>query len=771
METQPEIVEINEIDELQDDDAPSTREEEEAAPSLSSGSVDSSQWILGESDDSGDSNDADEYEYDDGGGSIGINISRSLSDTAAENIDRLKPLHHERRRSHSTVELINMVGLRQRRKSTASFSLSSSTRTASTSAQAVQESPPKDAGNKKDTTSVAQRIIKRLFNYRLNYDPDDILPPETTNTKEGADRNRLVGHHLTEMNIDTRHTASEQSLVRMRSSSDPATPTTKSKRTVAHRRASLSSIERTSSSALAVALDASPMAMGLQRSRTLQELLANKTTRAALVEADTNTRMRTGSFYHQHVFSHINLDKIVPSVPDKGGDKHVAASLTDDHDNDTRNVATSAKNPPNITSTMNASVSKPDTAQPKIHLSNHMRENATLCFHHHHLSGAFDAATSTPNRSRTVSSTAQRRQSVRILVPQIQETVKSELLPGKELREIFFDLGLFPSEQECETALKDAHAHIDSSDKTKMMSCEVFLYCVKKITMKTLTIEQINRLRSVYSKYATDKSKGLTLDDMYNLQVAVGHSCTTLELERLVTEWDQTGNGCIQFDEFVSLMSACMKKEELEEQMEKDFCAFLLDTEPEENENSSPGDINMVNSSSNRGDSNKYDSVDLMHASVGPVQLHRAFHKMGVHYGMEEIEEMIWYTNENKRPWVTYLDVLDSIQTVYDTEIEGASVAINPNHHDDMKARTLSTVTPVESNVTMMDAATGRKVAKAGNNYNNAAERNRTSNNNTNNQFVPMTKRDFHKIRIERQKTPMTLQRKSATSAHPLLNE
>lgn len=64
------------------------------------------------------------------------------------------------------------------------------------------------------------------------------------------------------------------------------------------------------------------------------------------------------------------------------------------------------------------------------------------------------------------------------------------------------------------------------------------------------------KFRAMFKKYDTDYSNYLTVDELLTVLVKeIGVDMTPNELIDMLAEFDQDGNGKIDIDEFVSLMS------------------------------------------------------------------------------------------------------------------------------------------------------------------------------------------------------------------------
>ena len=67
--------------------------------------------------------------------------------------------------------------------------------------------------------------------------------------------------------------------------------------------------------------------------------------------------------------------------------------------------------------------------------------------------------------------------------------------------------------------------------------------------------------------FTDSSSSSWSLEDLSHLMRALGHPEDEVELNYLMVEWDVSGDGALDFDAFLSMISAFLKKEELDEQV------------------------------------------------------------------------------------------------------------------------------------------------------------------------------------------------------------
>ena len=100
-----------------------------------------------------------------------------------------------------------------------------------------------------------------------------------------------------------------------------------------------------------------------------------------------------------------------------------------------------------------------------------------------------------------------------------------------------------------------------------------FLEMIKVLTLRDLSQGEMDTLYHVYQQYC-DEDGRLGKHDLSALMTALGHPEDEVELRYLMDEWDVKDRGFLDFDAFLSMISAFLKKEELDVQVEADFKTF-----------------------------------------------------------------------------------------------------------------------------------------------------------------------------------------------------
>ncbi|XP_023326676.1 calmodulin-A [Eurytemora carolleeae] len=99
---------------------------------------------------------------------------------------------------------------------------------------------------------------------------------------------------------------------------------------------------------------------------------------------------------------------------------------------------------------------------------------------------------------------------------------------------------------------------------------------IKEAT-ESLSEEKLAEYKDIFSFFDRDGGGTITTVELGQVMRTFGWSPTEGELQELINEIDQDGNGCISFNEFVWLMTREIHDAELEEEIREAFRVFDKD--------------------------------------------------------------------------------------------------------------------------------------------------------------------------------------------------
>ena len=178
-----------------------------------------------------------------------------------------------------------------------------------------------------------------------------------------------------------------------------------------------------------------------------------------------------------------------------------------------------------------------------------------------------------------------------------------------------------------------------------------FMQLVEMLELKELSVSQTNYFRNVFYEFADDDG-ALTSESLGYLLASIGHPESPLELKQLVRRWDIDGKGHIDFDNFVSMISCFLKREETEQEVENDFAKFALANKAEH--------IRSPSKSSMQVNEDSVITVD---------NILNLFQEMGIEISLDEAEEMIFEGDYNEDKSLSFHEFVDLITLVHDSEL------------------------------------------------------------------------------------------------------
>ncbi|KAM3878055.1 troponin C, slow skeletal and cardiac muscles-like [Diretmus argenteus] len=83
---------------------------------------------------------------------------------------------------------------------------------------------------------------------------------------------------------------------------------------------------------------------------------------------------------------------------------------------------------------------------------------------------------------------------------------------------------------------------------------------IYKAAVEQLTEEQKNEFRAAFDIFVQDAEDGcISTKELGKVMRMLGQKPTPIELQEMIKEVDEDGNGTVDFDEFLGLMVRCMK--------------------------------------------------------------------------------------------------------------------------------------------------------------------------------------------------------------------
>ncbi|XP_060602181.1 calmodulin-A-like isoform X1 [Ruditapes philippinarum] len=98
-----------------------------------------------------------------------------------------------------------------------------------------------------------------------------------------------------------------------------------------------------------------------------------------------------------------------------------------------------------------------------------------------------------------------------------------------------------------------------------------------RVEPEQLTEEQIAELKEAFGLFDKDGDGDISTKELGTVMRSLGQNPSDEELEDMVREVDVDGNGTIDFDEFLQMMSRKMKETDTEEEIKEAFKIFDKD--------------------------------------------------------------------------------------------------------------------------------------------------------------------------------------------------
>ncbi|PSS22552.1 hypothetical protein M430DRAFT_137917 [Amorphotheca resinae ATCC 22711] len=76
---------------------------------------------------------------------------------------------------------------------------------------------------------------------------------------------------------------------------------------------------------------------------------------------------------------------------------------------------------------------------------------------------------------------------------------------------------------------------------------------------RTLSAEEIQILREEFNQYDIDKAGSITVEEFGKVMKASGHNATDAEIAQIIKDVDLNGDGTINFNEFIAMMTGRIK--------------------------------------------------------------------------------------------------------------------------------------------------------------------------------------------------------------------
>jgi len=150
------------------------------------------------------------------------------------------------------------------------------------------------------------------------------------------------------------------------------------------------------------------------------------------------------------------------------------------------------------------------------------------------------------------------------------------------------ELGHYPNIGEM-ARIKEILQAIKGDSKAYM---DVLYQILKVLTFAKLSPGEIQGLRETFKVHCGGNGN-LSLGNLGNLMVEMGYHADNAELAELISEWGDAKTSSLNFQQFVSMCSAIAKREELVEDIEKDFLEFARSSDSK-SKNASEGDLRIT---------------------------------------------------------------------------------------------------------------------------------------------------------------------------------
>lgn len=98
-------------------------------------------------------------------------------------------------------------------------------------------------------------------------------------------------------------------------------------------------------------------------------------------------------------------------------------------------------------------------------------------------------------------------------------------------------------------------------------------------TIDGLTREQIEEFKEAFELFDKNGDGRVTASELGIVMHSLGHAPTDQELVDMVNEIDEDGNGSIEFDEFVTMMSRKVMDSESDKELQEAFQVFDKDSD------------------------------------------------------------------------------------------------------------------------------------------------------------------------------------------------
>ncbi|KYQ99709.1 calmodulin [Tieghemostelium lacteum] len=96
-------------------------------------------------------------------------------------------------------------------------------------------------------------------------------------------------------------------------------------------------------------------------------------------------------------------------------------------------------------------------------------------------------------------------------------------------------------------------------------------------TQEQLTEEQLAEFKEAFSLFDKDGDGCITSKELGTVMRSLGQNPTEAEIHDMINEVDQNGNGTIDFNEFIRMMSRKMQDNDTEEEIREAFKVFDKD--------------------------------------------------------------------------------------------------------------------------------------------------------------------------------------------------
>ena len=89
-----------------------------------------------------------------------------------------------------------------------------------------------------------------------------------------------------------------------------------------------------------------------------------------------------------------------------------------------------------------------------------------------------------------------------------------------------------------------------------------------------LTVDEIEEIKEAFDVFDTDGSGAISVQEILNSMKSLGFDTKNPAIYRMIADFDENGNGQIDFEEFIDLMTARISDKNTKEDLRRVFNLF-----------------------------------------------------------------------------------------------------------------------------------------------------------------------------------------------------